>query len=217
VPPGNQGDGDIVRQAMARYLAAAWLPSPEERTTVLSGTIYALLYLVNNTSNLISIPFSGASTPDAWGTYGDTQQRFPGYVCMPDGTPPRMLASGQVMVFGTKSDGGFGAMTGAGGKLSISLPGSQTAWMTWSVPWSYYNGLDGSANGDQGVIEPGIPSSQPFTIDGGAVGCTAPGEAPQQECDFVFTLAGGPPAGSTSPPNTPAVDRYGHGSRACRW
>jgi hypothetical protein len=34
-------------------LTQAWLPLPEERTAVMSGTIYALVYLVNNTNTLI--------------------------------------------------------------------------------------------------------------------------------------------------------------------
>jgi hypothetical protein len=165
----------------------------------MSGTIYAVIWLVNNSNTCLSIPFSGASTPDAWGTDGDTQQNYPGYVVMPDGTPPRILAPGQTMLFGTKSDGGFGAMSGTGGSLSIPFSDGETASMSWSVPWSYFNGLGGSAAGSAGMSEPGFPAPQPFTINGGCIGCSPPGYP--QACSFVFTLAGGPPGGLAPPPN----------------
>lgn len=155
----------------------------------MSGTIYALVYLTNNTVTDIRL---NGSTPDAWGTWGDTPQRFPGYVTMPDGSPPPKLPCWQTAVFGTKSDGGFLATSGAGGSLSIPLQGDQTASISWSVPWSYYNGLWGNAVGVSSMANPQTPPLQPFTINGGCVGCAGQEETPSQECEFVFTLAGGP-------------------------
>ena len=36
------------------------------------GIIYAVISLTNDTNQCISIPFSGAHTPQLWGTQGDT-------------------------------------------------------------------------------------------------------------------------------------------------
>jgi hypothetical protein len=167
----------------------------------MSGQIFAVIWLVNNSQTLISIPFSGAYTPDAWGTAGNTPQDYPDYVTMPDGIPPRILCPGQTMVFGTKSDGGFLATSGTGGSLSIPLPTSETANMSRSVPWSYFNGLGGGASANKYISEPGFAPPQPFTIDGGATGCSPAGYA--QSCSFVFVLGGGPPEGATAPSQLP--------------
>ena len=39
----------------------------------------------------------------------------PGWARLPDGTPPRILMPGQTILWGTRSNGGFGATTGTGG------------------------------------------------------------------------------------------------------
>jgi hypothetical protein len=163
-----------------------------------SGQIFAVVTLTNNTNTLIQIPFSGASTPGAWGTQGNTLQGFSGYEVMPDGTPPRILAPGQTMLWGTKSDGGFLSTSGTGGSLSIPLPEDQEAAMQWSVPWSYFNGgfppqnPNGSASVSDGS---GFPPAQPFTISGGALACGPDGN---NTCLFAFVLAGGPSAAAAT-------------------
>lgn len=119
---------------LALALGGALLPATPAAA---DGTIYAVISLTNNTNQTIQIPFSGAHTPQLWGTEGNTLDLASEYIVMPDGSPPRILGPGQTMLWGTKSNGGFLATTGTGGSLSIP---SANATITWSVPWSFFNG-----------------------------------------------------------------------------
>src|SRR5271166_3321949 len=67
------------------------------------GTIYAVVTLTNNTARTISIPSSGAHTPQAWGTEGNTLDLASQYVVKADGSPPGILGAGQTMLWSTKS------------------------------------------------------------------------------------------------------------------
>lgn len=161
------------------------------------GMIYAVVTLTNDTNSLIQIPFSGASTPDAWGTEGNTMQSSAAsYEVMPDGTPPRVLAPGQTMLWGTKSNGGLLSTSGTGGQLSIPLPDeNQTAYMNWSNPWSYWNGFGGGASGNQWTTNgTGFQGPNPYTITGGADSCGG-----DNTCLYSFALQGGPPAPAYTP------------------
>jgi hypothetical protein len=169
------------------------------KTAAADDTIYAVVTLTNDTTSCIAIPASGASTSNVWGTQGDTLRDFGGggsggFLVMPDGTPPRMLAPGQTMLWGTKSTGFMG---GTGGSLSIPLPG-ETLSMSWSVPWSYYNGLGGYASGTPSENDGGgFPPPQPFHIQGGAQSCGPGGTAfGYNTCVFDFAITGGPPKGT---------------------
>jgi hypothetical protein len=169
------------------------------------GQIFAEIYLQNNTSYAIPIPFSGAQTPQLWGTYGNTLDSAGQFSVMPDGTPPRCLGPGQVMFFGTKSNGGFGATTGTGGTLAIqqanpSGTAPNAATISWSAPWGYFNGLWDSCAGSGPLPPPFGPGAGPnITVTGGAVGGEIGGSngATHNACSFVFVL--------NETPNAPAA------------
>jgi hypothetical protein len=166
------------------------------------GQIFAVVTLTNNTQLPISIPFSDAHTGSAWGTRGDPMAYIsPGWTAMPDGTPPRILMPGQTMLWGTKSNGGFGATTGTGGYLVINLPEDQTFAMSWSVPWCVFNGSFclTEASAQDNVSEPsGFTAGDPNTSSGTVVGCSGDGD---NTCVFEFAIGGGP----NTPPVTPGV------------
>ena len=165
------------------------------------GTIYAEIWLTNNTAQCIPIPFSGASTGQVWGTPGNTLKDFSSYEVMPDGSPPRMLGAHQTMMWGSKSNGGFGSTTGTGGALTFPLPGDQTASLSWSVPWSYFNGFGGGAGSSANVSSGpfGAPTN-PYELSGGALSCGPDGA---NTCLFAFTLTGGDPGESYGPGTMP--------------
>jgi len=159
------------------------------------GQIFAVLYLTNNTQLPISIPFSGAYTPDAWGTQGNPMDHIsPGWIVMPDGTPPRMLMPGQTMLWGTKSNGGLFATSGTGGSLSIPLPEDQTGHINWSVPWSFFNGgfPPQGAYGNANVsTSGGFKPPYPYTVPANGTtfsGCSGNGP---NTCIFGFVINGG--------------------------
>ncbi len=189
---------NIVRVVGASAIVAAAI-SLHAAPAAASGTIFAVVTLTNATRQCIPIPFSGAQTGSAWGTQGYTMDYSPTYIVMADGTPARFLAPGQTMLWGTKSNGGTGATSGTGGSLTIPLA-SQNATMSWSVPWSYFNGLGGDASSSQGAPQTGsFPSPTPFTMAGGGLGCSGDGD---NTCEFAFTLGGGPAPTPGAPPNT---------------
>jgi hypothetical protein len=161
-----------------------------------SGQIFAVVWLTNDTQTPFSIPFSGAYTPSAWGTQGNTLQNYNpgpgGWIAEPDGTPPRELMPGQTMLWGTKSDGGFAATSGTGGSLTFELPAEdQTATVNWSVPWSYFNGLPGGANASVSIPQPsGFAPSEPYMKGGSFSGCSGAGQP--NTCVFGLSIKGGP-------------------------
>jgi hypothetical protein len=131
------------------------------------GTIFALVTLTNNSSFTLTIPSSGASTPQLFGLpSGASDFGMPA----PGGLPATMLGPGATTVFGTMSNGGFLATTGTGGKLIVPAA-NQT--ISWSAPWGVFNGLfdycghDITANGSSGGST--FTGSPTVTISGGFV------------------------------------------------
>jgi len=139
-------------------MLASW-PAPAGA----DGTIYGAITLTNNTNQPLSIPSSGASTPQVWGLSQGASSYYPFYVAMPDGSPPTVLPAGQTMLFGSQSNGGFLATTGTGGWLSIPAA-SDT--ITWSVPWAAFNGTLDQCSG--GVWTTACFMSPIACVNGGA-------------------------------------------------
>jgi len=180
-----------MKQNLVRFLCAGALSagaiSLHAAPAAAGGTIFAVMTLTNATSQCIPIPASGAKTSSAWGTQGNTMDFSSEYMVMPDGTPPRFLAPGQTMLWGTKSNGGTFATSGTGGSLTIPLA-SQNATMSWSVPWSYFNGVGGSASGSASAQDTGgFAPTTPFEMAWQSGGCG------DNTCNFEFQISGGPP------------------------
>jgi hypothetical protein len=150
--------------------------------------IFAEIYLYNNTSQDIVTPSNGAQTPQLWGTHGNTFDSAGNFVVKLDnsGAPPNCLGPQQTAFWGTKSNGGFLATTGTGGSLAI--PAANAA-ITWSAPWSYFNGVGGGCDGEV-VSTGGSAFGSNITVTGGAVGADLSNEYPgaYDRCVFVFTL-----------------------------
>jgi hypothetical protein len=167
------------------------------------GQIFATVMLTNNSNACITIPFSGASTGSLWGTQGDTVANNPEYVVMPDGTPPRILAPGQTMLWGTKSNGGLNP-SGTGGSLDLPLAlEQQIITLSWSVPWTYINGGLGSPGTDvqkKVTNGSGFPGPSPFDANGSVTSCGSNG------CIFAFQLIDGPAPGTMGANGLPVGD-----------
>jgi hypothetical protein len=134
-------------------------------TALASGQIFAEITLTNNTGECIAT--TSAHTPQLWGTSYNTEENAGSYVVMPDGSPPQVLAPNQTMLWGSKSNGGFGAMTGTGGTLQIPIAG-QT--LSWSSPWAFFNGnpIGSNCNGKPGAVNKNTFSPSAF------LSCCAP-------------------------------------------
>jgi hypothetical protein len=151
------------------------------------GTIFAFLFLKNETPCTIMIPSGGASVSGVWAQPSDNNdpvESNPDLVTTGNGMPVVPLGAGQTMLWGSASNGGFDP-SGTGGSLSIPV-GSATINLSWSVPWSYFNGLGGSADGPASVDNGGgFPS--PFGINlQGAFACSAQGVP--QSCTFWWGI-----------------------------
>src|ERR1700722_13320286 len=159
-------------------LLAAWmgLVTP---SAMANGTIFAVVSITNKTDQTIMAPFSGASTPQVWGTEGNTLDLASELVVMPDGTPPRILGPGQTMLFGTKSNGKFLATTGTGGSLEIA--GSK---ITWSAPWAFFNGAFPADVCNSKIS----PESAGSVFSSGMMIIGGPSNSGNNTCNFSFGI-----------------------------
>lgn len=182
-------NGDVNRPRTMQGIARKWLVFTLIAGSALlrgvpvnaAGQIFAEIYLYNNTTQTISIPFSDAKTGQLWGTHFNTLDLADEFVVMPDGTPPRMLGPGQTMMWGTKSNGGFLATTGTGGSLKIEEADQSIA---WSAPWSYFNALGGACDGEVSSLG-GFGSN--LKITGGAISGSG-GGGMYHACVFEFVI-----------------------------
>ena len=113
-----------------------------------AGTIFANLYIYNNSNYMI--PISSSDLGGVWSKAPNPS----GEVENGDGSPVKMLAGGQTMAWGSASNGGI-LPNGTGGKITLTSPLGTTTTIEWSVPWCYFNGCGGDASvhitGDNGV------------------------------------------------------------------
>jgi len=146
--------------------------------------IYGCVTVFNNTP--CPIPVSSASPSSGWSSADPD--------CLttnPDGSPGTSLPAGQTVTFASVSPGQF--FQGTGGSVDFHIWASAqsgalsdpegTANINWSVPWSYFNGLGGSASNG------GTPPSSPtfFTFSQGPATCSG-GGAPSQDCTFSYEI-----------------------------
>src|SRR5450432_3935834 len=115
-----------------------------------AASIFAQDTLFNNTLCPISITPSSGPGGGNW-----------------DPAPPTLVAPGQTIFWGSVDDGGL--FSGTGGTVQIPLD-TGVGDLKWSVPFSYFHGLGGSATGSTDNV-----SGSAFTLLGGATGCSGDG------------------------------------------
>ncbi|MDP8999952.1 MAG: hypothetical protein M3O46_07565, partial [Myxococcota bacterium] len=126
-------------------------------------TIYAIIYLTNDSPNTYFIPSSGKYLSGGeWSTAHRPMNNSTYNGWTVGGHPPGVIGPGQTIAFESQSNGGFLATTGTGG--SVAVPGAGDLW--WSAPWGYFHGFPGEfCNG--GTTADGSNGGSALDIAGG--------------------------------------------------
>ncbi len=125
------------------------------------STIYAVLSLTNETPNTVTLSGSVSGSWNSPGAQGDGSVD----VANPNGV---VLGPGQTVVWGSVRNNGFLGTNGTGGSVWFSLGGGETGTVTWSSPWSFFNGLGGYCGGGASTSAGPSSFSSAITVVGGA-------------------------------------------------
>jgi hypothetical protein len=155
------------------------------RPAAASGTIRAQIEVTNDTN--VPIAITSSHVDGVW-----ANPSTPTFVSDPGGLS-NLIQPGQVMVFGSASNGGFLSTSGTGGSVSITV-GNQLVTFTWSVPWLQFNGdpppgFPCSSNATNGFVDPNWPGGN---IKGSGGLASQSGDGPNT-CLFSFGLTGSAP------------------------
>jgi hypothetical protein len=148
------------------------------------GTIFANVYLLNNTNCPLMISQGSSSVSGVWHHAPPFGSPFTDAECTSGAPNVKVLGAHQMMDFGSASNGGL-FPSGTGGSLSFPVSGG-TASLTWSLPWLTFNGFLDHPTGSATVTAGGFGS--PFHFDKnvqGPVTCSGDGG---NTCIFEYEL-----------------------------